>query len=343
MVWCSSFPEDYSADRSGSRAFPTSSFRPPRAAARGRSRHLRSAADPVERTQENHGEPTTGETAFVLSGGASLGAVQAGMLRALYERGIVPDLICGTSVGALNGAFVAAREQTMATAEALGDVWRGLERRDVFPLSPLAGLMGLAGRRDALVSERSLERLIHEHVGVETFRETRLPLHLTATDVPDGLEVRLSEGDLADAVLASTAIPGVFPTVEWHGHELMDGGVADNTPLSHAIELGATEVYVLATGGPCVLPEPPRGAVPRIVNALAVLVRRRLVTEIDALGDAARLIVLPPPCPLDVSPNNFARAGELIERALDAAREHLGPAQRRRAGAPARRRAPSQP
>ncbi len=103
----------------------------------------------------------------------------------------------------------------------------------------------------------------------------------------------------------------------------MDGGVADNTPLSHAIELGATEVFVLATGGPCVLPVAPRGAVPRIVNALAVLVRRRLVTEIDALGDAARLIVLPPPCPLDVSPNNFARAGELIERALDAAREHL--------------------
>ena len=128
----------------------------------------------MERTQRSQGGPTAGRTAFVLSGGASLGAVQVGMLRALYERGIVPDLICGTSVGALNGAFVAAREQTVATADALGEVWLGLGRRDVFPLSPVAGMMGLAGRRDALVSERSLERLIHAHVGVDTFEETRV-------------------------------------------------------------------------------------------------------------------------------------------------------------------------
>lgn len=89
--------------------------------------------------------------AFVLSGGASLGAIQVGMLRALYERALVPDVIVGTSAGAMNGAFIASRPQTVATAEALGDVWRGLRRGQVFPLNPLTGLLGFLGARAHLV------------------------------------------------------------------------------------------------------------------------------------------------------------------------------------------------
>ena len=102
--------------------------------------------------------------AFVLSGGASLGAIQVGMLQALYERGIVPDIIVGTSAGALNGAFVASRPQTVATADALGDIWRGLRRGDVFPLNPLTGLLGFLGTRDHLVPESGLRRLIARHI-----------------------------------------------------------------------------------------------------------------------------------------------------------------------------------
>src|SRR5262249_2259506 len=103
-------------------------------------------------------------TAFVLSGGASLGAIQVGMLAALYERGIAPDVIVGTSAGALNGAFVASRPQMPATAEALGEVWRGLRRGQVFPLNPLTGLLGFLGSNDHLVPDSGLRRLIGEHI-----------------------------------------------------------------------------------------------------------------------------------------------------------------------------------
>src|SRR4051794_16187687 len=96
------------------------------------------------------------KVAFVLSGGAGLGAIQVGMLRALYERGIAPDLIVGTSAGALNGAFIASRPQSVATADALARVWRDLRRGQVFPLNPLTGLLGFVGARDHLVPKSGL-------------------------------------------------------------------------------------------------------------------------------------------------------------------------------------------
>jgi predicted acylesterase/phospholipase RssA len=123
------------------------------------------------------------ETAFVLSGGASLGAVQAGMLRALYERGIRPDVIVGTSAGALNGAFIASRPQTVATAEELGDVWRGLRRGSVFPLDPFSGLLGFLGGRDHLVPARGLARLIRRHTDHDLIEQLPIPLHVVAVDV----------------------------------------------------------------------------------------------------------------------------------------------------------------
>src|SRR5690348_11203528 len=100
-------------------------------------------------------------TAFVLSGGASLGAVQAGMLEALYERGITPDFIVGTSAGVLNGGFIASRPQTAETTEELGELWRGLRRGRVFPLDPLVGLLGFLGTRDHLVPDRALRRIVN--------------------------------------------------------------------------------------------------------------------------------------------------------------------------------------
>src|SRR5215213_655508 len=102
--------------------------------------------------------------AFVLSGGVGLGAIEVGMLRALYEREVAPDLIVGTSAGALNGAFIASRPPTVATADELGDVWRSVRRGQIFPLNPLTGLLGFLGTRDHLVSGGGLRRLIARHV-----------------------------------------------------------------------------------------------------------------------------------------------------------------------------------
>jgi NTE family protein len=261
--------------------------------------------------------------AFVLSGGASLGAVQVGMLRALYERDITPDLIVGTSAGALNGAYVATRPQTVATADALADVWRHLRRGEVFPLNPFTGLLGFLGSRDHLVPPSGLRRLIARHVERDALEDTPLPLHVVAVDVISGEELRLSRGPLLEAVLASASIPAVLPPVPWEDRSLIDGGVANNTPISHAVELGAERIYVLPTGHACALEEPPSGALAMALHAISLLTHRRLIDDIERHRDDAQLIVLPPPCPLDIQPIDFGHAEELVDRALHDAREFL--------------------
>src|SRR5688572_26516750 len=136
------------------------------------------------------------KVAFVLSGGAGLGAIQVGMLRALYERDIRPDLIVGTSAGALNGAFIASRPQTVETVDRLADVWRSLRRGQVFPLNPLTGLLGFLGARDHLVPASGLRRLIERHTEVKLIEQLPVPLHVVAVDVMTGEELRLSRGPL---------------------------------------------------------------------------------------------------------------------------------------------------
>jgi NTE family protein len=262
-------------------------------------------------------------TAFVLSGGASLGAIQAGMLRALYERDIRPDLIVGTSVGAINGAFIAARPQTVATAEALAGVWRGLRRGNAFPFNPITGALGLLGTRDHLVPASGLTKIIERHVAAERFEDLPIPLHVVAVDVLTGAELRLSDGRLHPAILASAAIPGVFAPVRWGDQILMDGGVANNTPISHAVEVGATRAYVLPTGHACALEEPPRGALGMTLHALSLLTQQRLIADVERHRDEIELIVLPPPCPLRIPPVDFNHADELIECGLADARAFL--------------------
>lgn len=262
-------------------------------------------------------------TAFVLSGGASLGAIQVGMLHALFERQIKPDFIVAASVGALNGAFIAARPHDVATTDELAQIWIDLRRGNVFPLHPLTGLFGFTGLRRHMVPDRGLRALIERHLTTDRLEELPIRLHVIATDVLTGSEVRLSRGPLPEAILASAAIPGILPSVDWQGRELMDGGVANNTPISHAIELGARRIYVLPTIQTCELESAPRGALGMIVHATNLLVHRRLVEDIERYRDAAELIVLSPPCPVRVQPMDFGQAESLIERALDESRQLL--------------------
>lgn len=254
-------------------------------------------------------------TAFVLSGGASLGAIQVGMLEALYERGVAPDVIVGTSAGAFNGAFIASRPPSVETARELGAIWQALHRVEVFPTNPMTGFLGFIGARNHLVPDAGLRRLIRRHIAVERLEQTRVPLHVIATDVLSGQEVRLSEGVLADAVMASAAIPGVLPAVQWNGRSLMDGGIANNAPISHALELGAETIYVLPTGIPCELDQAPRGALATLVYASGLLIGRRLAIDINAIAKGIDLVVLPPPCPVAVQPTDFGQARSLIRRA----------------------------
>jgi NTE family protein len=266
--------------------------------------------------------------AFVLSGGASLGAIQAGMLRALYERDVSPDLIVAASVGSVNGAFIASRPQVPATADRLAAIWRGLSRSEVFPLNPISGLVGFLGLRDHLVPPASFRRLVQSHLEFDRLEDAAIPFHAIGTDALSGREVRISRGNALAAVMASTALPGVFPPVPWRGRLLIDGGVANNAPISHAIELGAERVYVLPTGTACGLEEVPRGALGMLLHSMGLLVMRRLIVEIELLKDQCELIVLPPPCPLRVSPVDFTHADELVGLGYDNAAQHLDEVER---------------
>ncbi|NUT56230.1 MAG: patatin-like phospholipase family protein, partial [Thermoleophilia bacterium] len=259
--------------------------------------------------------PDRSRVAFVLSGGASLGAIQVGMLRALLDEGIVPDTIVGTSVGAVNGAFLASHGAVPETVEELAALWRGVRRGHVFPLEPFTGLLGFLGARRNLVPGGALRRLVTRNLRHERLEDLPIALHVVACDVLTGEEVLLSRGPLVDAVLASSAIPGVLPAIEWEGRTLVDGGVVDNTPLSHAIALGAREIYVLPTGAPCALSAPPRGALAMLVHATGLMVSQRFVAEVAALDGGVEVTVLPPPCPLDVPPMDFGQAEMLMARA----------------------------
>jgi NTE family protein len=262
-------------------------------------------------------------TAFVLSGGASLGAIQVGMLRALAAREIRPDLIIGTSVGAVNGAFLASRPFDRATVDELAELWLGIGRGRVFPIEPLTGLLGFLGARKNLVPAGPLRRLVSRNTDVDRLEDLPTPLHVIACDVMTGQEVRLEHGPLVDAVMASAAIPGVFPPVEWGSHLLIDGGVLNNTPITHALELGADQVYVLSANATCALDSPPRGALGMVVQATALMIAHRFADEAAALAERSDVVVLPPPCPVHVSPIDFRHTRDLIERSEAAASDFL--------------------
>lgn len=253
-------------------------------------------------------------TAFVLSGGGSLGSVQAGMLVALAERGIAPDLVVGTSVGAINAAWLTGHPG-IDGAHALVDIWRSVRRSDVFPTRPLLGLLGFAGRRDHLVSPDPLRALLGRHLGFDRLEDAPIPLHVVATDITSGEEVLLSDGNAIDAIAASAAIPGVFPAVSIAGRALVDGGVSSNVPITHAVERGATTVYVLPTGYACALRAPPRSALGMAMQAISLLLQQRLALDVARFEREVDLRVLPPLCPLAVSPIDFSHAAELVERA----------------------------
>lgn len=253
-------------------------------------------------------------TAFVLSGGGSLGAVQVGMLQALAARGVRPDLLVGTSAGAVNAAWVAEHGLSVDSLAGLARVWTQLHRRDIFPVHATRVLEGLLGRSRALCSNDRFGDLVRAHVEVDDLTETAVPVHLLATDLLTGTEVLLSSGDVTVAVLASAAIPGVFPPVLRDGRWLIDGAVAGYSGVSQALRLGATDVYVLPAGVPCALPSPPRSAVGVALHALSILIEQRLIIEVADRTPAAVVKVLPPLCPLAVSASDFSHAAELVAR-----------------------------
>lgn len=260
--------------------------------------------------------------AFVLAGGGSLGAAQAGMLTELLAAGITPDLIVGTSAGALNGALLAGAPDPAGIAH-LAEIWTGLRRSTVFPTSPFAAARGLLGRSSSLCSPAGLTRVITESLSFDRLEDSPVPLVVVATDLQDGSEVLLERGPAAAALLASAAIPGVLPPVLIDGRVLVDGAMSNDAPISAAIERGATEVWVLPGGFACGREgTPTTGALAVALHALTLLVGQRLRHDLGR-DHGARVYLVPPLCPNAVAPHDFGKAATLIERARTGTRSWL--------------------
>jgi NTE family protein len=266
--------------------------------------------------------PGKTRTAWVFAGGGSLGAVQVGMLKALTRHKAQPDFVVGASVGAINGAYFAGKPGARGVA-ALEKIWLGIRQEDIFPVGLRSGLAVLVGHRNYLVDPSSLEALIAKLLPFQRIEDSALPCHVVATDIYNGHEVCFSAGDAHKAVLASASIPAVFPPVQYGERYLVDGGVANNTPISTAVQLGAERVLVLPTGFSCSISRPPATMVAMALHALNLMIMKQLVQDIAVLKRRVEIIVVPPLCPVEVTPYEFSQTAELIERADRSTRKWL--------------------
>ena len=264
---------------------------------------------------------TPTRTAFVLAGGGSLGAAQVGMLRELTAAGERPALIVGVSAGAINAAIFAA-EPSAATVERMAGLWRSITTRRALGLS-WRSLLGVIGLKDHIASPAGLRELLNAELGYEEFAHAMVPLHVVCADLLTGHEVVLSQGRVAEAVLASTAIPGVFPPVSVGARLLVDGAIASNTPIATAIRLGASRVIVLPAGFSCAVTRVAGGALGRAMHAITLLGARQLRHDFERYSPTIPIHIVPPLCPVGHSSYDYAHGAALIERGQSSTRAWL--------------------
>ncbi len=193
--------------------------------------------------------PGRSKTAFILSGGGSLGAVQVGMLRALFEAGIWPDLILGCSVGSINGAGYAA-DPTLRGVARLERIWRRLADGDpdLMPGGRIPLAVQLARKGEALHDPTPLANLLADELPVDDFSDLRVPFQCVATDLETASEHWFDHGPIVPALMASASLPAVYPAQEIGGRTFIDGGVLNEVHALRAVELGASRLYVLHVG-----------------------------------------------------------------------------------------------
>ena len=231
-------------------------------------------------------------TAFAISGGGARGAAQVGMLRALLERNITPDLVVGVSIGAWNGAWLAHRPE-LDWVKRLEDVWRNVTRRTL-DIVWWRAARNMVRRKPSLYEGDGLSRFVARHLQVHNFEDLAVPLHTVAIDLTMGTKAVFSHGPLAPAVLASSAIPGIFPPVVIDGRQHVDGGLVDPTGLDTAIELGARRVYVLDSGYAGRLPAP-LGSMNAIVDhTFQIAAQHRTRWTIQQMGRSVEIIHMRP-------------------------------------------------
>ena len=233
-------------------------------------------------------------TAFVLGGGGVLGAVEVGMLRALFERGVAPDLVLGTSVGALNGAMV-ARDPSPAVIARLTDLWRGASRagQEVYGDRALRTVRRAVSTGTHIYSAKPLKKRLVEEFGDLTFEDLPVRFQVCAASIERAAEHWFDSGPVVDAIVASAAVPGLLPPAKVGDEHYLDGGIVNSVPVGRAVRLGATRVFVLQVGRidrPLTVPRRP-WEVARVSFEIAR--RHRFVREMSELPDGVEAHVLP--------------------------------------------------
>jgi NTE family protein len=263
------------------------------------------------------------ETAFVLGGGGNLGAIQVGQLQALAERGIVPDVVVGCSVGALNASAVAGNPTSEEINRLVG-LWSTLTRNDIFPSSRMARGPWLFVRNGmSAYSNDGLRRVIDGWLRFRTFEEATVPLWIVATSMQTGLEHWFHSGDVQQALLASTALPGFFPPVQIDGESFIDGGVVNNVPVSKAIELGCKNIFVLDVGNHIRERRTPQRPYEVLMHAVAIARAHRYRVDLDHVPEGVNIYPMPAIDSRGLKYDDFRQSKRLIDIAYRTASAFL--------------------
>jgi NTE family protein len=258
-------------------------------------------------------------TAFVLPGGGAQAATQVGMLRALLEAGVVPDLLIGTSAGALN-AVAFATDPTPAGVERLSSLWLRMRRRDVAGIDVRNIVRSALGRADGLFTTAPLERVLSGMVAPR-LDGTVVPVHVVATELDSGRAVVLSDSATVPALLASAAFPGLYAPVSVDGVRLMDGGVAADVPVRQAATLGAEMCFVLPAAVTSAARGPMRGPLATAYRALGHMLDATARRDIETSG--CTVSVLPTATSSVSHPLDFRHTPRLIAAGYRLARSWL--------------------
>ena len=252
------------------------------------------------------------EPALVLSGGGAMGALQAGILRVLTRRGFRPSRIVGTSVGALNAAFLAFHPGETG-GEMLANVWQNLQNEHYLRINPVRVALRIASRKLYLVENDFLQKLIAEHIVIDDFSATEVPLYIAATNLATARKHVFSEGSVSQAVLASSAIPGIFSPVEIEGDFYVDGGVTANLDLETAVEAGAKEILAIDLSHCFEVPDP-SNVMDVVTRTVEIVLRERVDHGMHLLGKKAQIALLQPRIDHGPGVGDLSQASRLLEQ-----------------------------
>ena len=274
-------------------------------------------------------EPSAPLRALVLSGGGVLGALQAGILRALFRTPYRPDLIVGTSAGAINGAFLSFQPDAEG-ADDLVNIWSSLRDKSLFMFNPLRVAYQMFTQKLCLFNSDLLEELVVQYAPADDFGATKIPLYITTTNLSRGRKEVFHEGPISRAILASTALPGFFCPVEIDGDQYVDGGVLANLDLQTALDLGATEILAIDLTR-CIDGQRPDSMVSLWMQTLDVIQRERVESEMARLSHKAHITLIQPGIETSQSLSSFNKVEQLMdegqafgEKVIDAYRDPDG-------------------